>query len=221
MLAGGATRNECNHRIFTPTRAAPWRGARMRSAAPRLLDQKVPSIAPCRGGSLGSGNPGISAVTPCLATFCRASSIPRDGAALRPMPSRLTRYGSRGRRLAPAASWMLSLRVGWAWMVFSISSTVSSLLIASPISAMSSVASLPMMWAPRISPCGSPIDQLDEAFGLADCQGFAARLERELADLVFEPLLLRSALSEADAGDLWLAIRATRERFRPSSAACR
>ena len=47
-----------------------------------------------------------------------------------------------------AASIKASLRVGWAWIVRCTSSTVASISIARLYSAMSSVASDPMMWAP-------------------------------------------------------------------------
>ena len=50
--------------------------------------------------------------------------------------------------VAADASITASLSVGCAWIVWWISSTVASSSTASPYSAMSSVASAPMMWAP-------------------------------------------------------------------------
>ena len=50
--------------------------------------------------------------------------------------------------VAAAASITASLSVGWAWIVWWISSTEASRVMASPYSAMSSVASEPMMCAP-------------------------------------------------------------------------
>ncbi|MEN9469998.1 MAG: hypothetical protein RL630_1731, partial [Verrucomicrobiota bacterium] len=54
-------------------------------------------------------------------------------------------------------------------------------------------------------------EELHEPFALADGKGFAAGHEREFADLEFEAFFLRGAFGEADAGDLRLAIGASRE----------
>ena len=54
--------------------------------------------------------------------------------------------------VASVASCMLSAIVGWACIVEMMSSAVASSRLASPISAISSLASSPMMCAPRISP---------------------------------------------------------------------
>src|SRR4029079_4336917 len=51
-----------------------------------------------------------------------------------------------------AASMTASASVGWAWIVWPTSSTVASSVLPSPNSAISSVASAPRMWTPRISP---------------------------------------------------------------------
>ena len=57
--------------------------------------------------------------------------------------------------VARAASWMPSCMVGWACMVEMMSSAVASSRLAIAISAISSLASSPKMWQPRISPYGS------------------------------------------------------------------
>ncbi len=51
-----------------------------------------------------------------------------------------------------AASFIASDRVGWAWGVQAISSTVALFWMASAASAMSSEAWAPMMWTPTIMP---------------------------------------------------------------------
>ena len=50
-----------------------------------------------------------------------------------------------------------------------------------------------------------------KAVNLADGAGLAARRKRKFADLEFQSLFLRRAFGEADAGDLRLAIGATRK----------
>ena len=90
------------------------------------------------------------------ATLARAApdrKLCPGGGEFKPFPPAAGR-GSRDQmwmassREAAAASITASLNVGCAWMVWWISSAVASSSMASPYSAMSSVASLPMMCAP-------------------------------------------------------------------------
>ena len=82
----------------------------------------------------------------------------------------------------PAASCTDSLSVGCAWIVASISSYVASSVIARPSSAIISVASEPMMCAPRISPCGSPMISFTKPSVSPIGARFAAGPEGEFAD---------------------------------------
>jgi len=54
-------------------------------------------------------------------------------------------------------------------------------------------------------------DDFHKAFAFADSERFAAGHEGEFADFVFQPLFLRGAFGHSDAGDLRLAVGATRE----------
>src|SRR5687767_11127312 len=55
-------------------------------------------------------------------------------------------------------------------------------------------------------------EKLHEAFAFADGAGLAARHEGELPNLELEALFLRRTFRQPDAGDLWVAVGAARER---------
>ena len=51
-------------------------------------------------------------------------------------------------------------------------------------------------------------EEFNKSFAFADRQGLATGEERELANLILEPLFFRSTLGQTDAGDLRLAVGA-------------